>query len=322
MTHPVPAAALEVLVADAEVRAAAALAAAGLPADLTRAPRPDEVASRTSYLAIETAVTRATRELLDLAEATRSAIHAGIEAQLRTAATVEEALAILDRYAAGLAPLPGAERAVAYYGPRMRAVLQVLALSAITQLTGDAARAGIGMRSVALSPASAARIASQALRVTADSVDAAVRSARGAAYGTGRTGVPVEQFVTSVMATATGAGTTRGLADAAAQAALAANGAGRTDALAGATEPVLYYASELLDRNTCNPCGFVDGTSYDSLAALYRDYPAGQYSGCLGGGRCRGTPIMVAARERAATLPYPYAPAPDATAQTGDPAFV
>lgn len=302
-----PAAALEVLVAEAEVRAAAALAAAGLPADLTRAPRPDELASRTSYLAIDNAVTHATREVLQHAEAARSATLSALAGQLRTAGSVADVLAILDRYAAGAAVLPTAEATLTYYGDRIRALLHVLALSSLAQAQADAAAAGIAVSQAGLSTASAAQLATQSLRVAAEAVDAGLRSVRGAAYSTGRTGVPVGEFVDAVMSTAAGAGTTRAVSDTAAQAALRANGAGRTDALAAVASPVRYYASELLDRNTCGPCDNIDGTTYPTYEAMLADYPLGQYVDCLGGSRCRGTAVVVAEQEQPAMLPYPYA---------------
>jgi hypothetical protein len=63
-----------------------------------------------------------------------------------------------------------------------------------------------------------------------------------------------------------------------------------------------FYASELLDRNTCTPCAAVDGREYDSWTDALVDYPTGQYRLCEGGTRCRGTVVMVSARENRATL--------------------
>lgn len=51
-----------------------------------------------------------------------------------------------------------------------------------------------------------------------------------------------------------------------------------------------YYASELLDNNTCSPCTDVDGTHYGSLTDAERDYVGG-YINCEGGDRCRGTVV-------------------------------
>jgi 2'-5' RNA ligase len=54
-----------------------------------------------------------------------------------------------------------------------------------------------------------------------------------------------------------------------------------------------YFASEVLDRNSCKPCRDIDGTEYASLAASFAAYPSGGYRRCLGGSRCRGTIVTV-----------------------------
>ncbi len=54
-----------------------------------------------------------------------------------------------------------------------------------------------------------------------------------------------------------------------------------------------YYASEITDSRCCAMCLAVDGTQFSSLDEAQANYPGGQYSGCLGGGRCRGTLVAV-----------------------------
>lgn len=54
-----------------------------------------------------------------------------------------------------------------------------------------------------------------------------------------------------------------------------------------------YYASELLDQNTCSECAAEDGTQFASLSDSETFYPAGGYKDCLGGPRCRGTIVAV-----------------------------
>jgi HK97 family phage portal protein len=55
-----------------------------------------------------------------------------------------------------------------------------------------------------------------------------------------------------------------------------------------------YYASEVLDQNTCPACRWVDrkwlGNSINDVRALY---PCGGYVDCEGGPRCRGTVVVV-----------------------------
>lgn len=61
--------------------------------------------------------------------------------------------------------------------------------------------------------------------------------------------------------------------------------------------PQTYYASELLDAATCDPCADVDGTEYESIDDALEDYPTGGYRDCEGGDRCRGFVIVVAGDE-------------------------
>lgn len=54
-----------------------------------------------------------------------------------------------------------------------------------------------------------------------------------------------------------------------------------------------YFASEVLDRSSCQPCRDIDGTEYSSLGRAMVAYPSGGYRNCLGGSRCRGTIVTV-----------------------------
>lgn len=72
-----------------------------------------------------------------------------------------------------------------------------------------------------------------------------------------------------------------------------AQNTGRITAFAATNAPVTYYASEILDARTCDPCSGVDGTDYASLEEAQQDYSTGGYNECAGGPRCRGTIISV-----------------------------
>jgi hypothetical protein len=50
-----------------------------------------------------------------------------------------------------------------------------------------------------------------------------------------------------------------------------------------------YVASEINDRNRCDPCDEIDGTEFAELADAFAVYGAGGYVECEGGVRCRGT---------------------------------
>jgi hypothetical protein len=103
-----------------------------------------------------------------------------------------------------------------------------------------------------------------------------------------------------------------------------AQASGRAQAAELLPAAAYYYASELLDRNTCGPCSLVDGREYRTLADARVDYPDGLYRLCAGGPRCRGTLVTVWDSEAAPTPPStpprsgPATPAPP----TGGPELV
>lgn len=71
--------------------------------------------------------------------------------------------------------------------------------------------------------------------------------------------------------------------------------AGR-QAVLEAAPPGEYYASEVLDRNTCFPCKAVDGEQFGDLERAIKAYPVMGYKDCVGpryGNSCRG---MIVAR--------------------------
>jgi hypothetical protein len=68
---------------------------------------------------------------------------------------------------------------------------------------------------------------------------------------------------------------------------------GRRTAMGGAPAGTRFFASELLDTNTCGPCSLRDGHEYDDLVTAEADYPVGGYHLCDGGVRCRGTLVAI-----------------------------
>lgn len=52
-----------------------------------------------------------------------------------------------------------------------------------------------------------------------------------------------------------------------------------------------YFASEVLDRNTCGPCKELHGTHFENLHAAELAYLGGPYVECKGWPKCRGTYI-------------------------------
>jgi hypothetical protein len=72
-----------------------------------------------------------------------------------------------------------------------------------------------------------------------------------------------------------------------------AQNSGRFAAVDAVTEPKRFYASELLDTNTCSACADIDGKEFADQAEALEAYPSGGYVDCQGGERCRGTIVVV-----------------------------
>lgn len=399
----------DLALAEAEATALVLLAANGFPTDLTRAPTAAEVASRTSYAALEADVDSTTTQVVAAVLAARAALLAATDAVLAGATTIAEVLRRLDFTVAGILGLPGGYDVVTDLQRTIRRLLGALALRAARRLVTDAGRARITptdprpleelLDLERLDSPVGSVLDVQATRVAADTASRTVREVRDVAHrvaaasattatptGSGADGPPVAAaFVRAVLADARDTPPARSVTDSAHQGALAATGAARAVAAAayrrpsetadtdrsgarrdtgapttgggGARggrdedplntpadgtprrvdpddpnrdaarpaagtpggaglnpdgtpwepEPGAYFlSSELLDRNTCSPCAAVDGTRYATYAAALLDYPLGQYRLCDGGTRCRGTLIMVSAREEPATLDTPF----------------
>lgn len=99
---------------------------------------------------------------------------------------------------------------------------------------------------------------------------------------------------------------------------MAAQNMGRVEAYAAGPGAV-YFATEILDRNTCDPCKAIDGHRFGDLADAEAAYINGAYIGCLGELRCRGT--VMALWEPVEQAPYdqaPYAPGTPGGGRSGD----
>lgn len=60
-----------------------------------------------------------------------------------------------------------------------------------------------------------------------------------------------------------------------------------------AAPPAQYFASEVLDSNTCKKCRDIDGEKFESMQAAEEAYASGGYVECLGRLRCRGIVVAV-----------------------------
>jgi hypothetical protein len=64
-------------------------------------------------------------------------------------------------------------------------------------------------------------------------------------------------------------------------------------AVLSAAPPAKYFASEVLDTNTCKNCREIDGQQFEDMAAAEQAYVSGGYTECLGRLRCRGIVVAV-----------------------------
>jgi len=72
----------------------------------------------------------------------------------------------------------------------------------------------------------------------------------------------------------------------------AAQNAGR-QAVTDAGPKAKYFASEVLDKNTCKKCRDIDGHEFESKQEAGDQYASGGYTECLGRLRCRGIVVTV-----------------------------
>jgi hypothetical protein len=122
--------------------------------------------------------------------------------------------------------------------------------------------------------------------MAANGISLAAQRKASALVGGGRTAQDVRAAVTSHLSGLRHQWTTDQLKGAVTM----AQNTGRAGVFATVDQDAMsYYASELLDANTCDPCMGVDGTQYDTLDEAEQDYAAGGYVDCDGGPRCRGT---------------------------------
>jgi hypothetical protein len=250
-------------------------AAAGPP--LRRALTGIEAAARTDFAAVQEDWQTALDALLELWAPIAAAQHADAEAAVEAAAdggdvTELAGLHVGSADAAGV--LGDALRAAAEHAAgRMRAEAAAQGVTIPTRLhaagpwdtrLGQVAKATAAVLAAGL----AAAAAREALRVWAPG-----RKARQ---------------VAAAVKTHLDALSDRYLTDQLGGALTTAQNAGRLAAVASApTEPALY-ASEVLDKATCEPCQRIDGHRYPDLAEARAAYANGGYVGCLGGLRCRG----------------------------------
>jgi hypothetical protein len=165
------------------------------------------------------------------------------------------------------------------------AAMTALAALAAAAVVAEAAHQGVDMATPAVAglPELATTASGIAGQVVAGLGSAASKAAMTAAATGADVTTAVEQALAPSVATAPA-----WVRDNLSQALNVAQAAGRNTAMVAAPAAARYYASEVLDKNTCNPCYDVDGKVFLDLAAAQREYAFGGYRYCEGGLRCRG----------------------------------
>lgn len=250
---------------------------------LRRQPYPHEVAARTDFAALEDIIEESKDDVVDewkevqerqvdeLVEAIEEAVDAGDLTALGNIAATPLGADILERS------------------------MTEAATRAAEEAVEEAAAQGVSIDMPDIDTEEiAARAAATATLMAASISETAGRRALATA-GSGMAGAAVADAVRDYI----GGLSDTHLNDVLGGAMMAGANTGRRAVMG--SEDARYYASELLDKNTCGPCREIDGTEYDALEDTVDDYPAGGYVSCAGGPRCRGTIVAVYGDEATAT---------------------
>jgi hypothetical protein len=276
------------------------LASGMVPDGVTRPLYSHEV--HTDFAGLEADVDRLAGELARLLEADRAKFIDLLAADLAAVARnpgpdpvdVAVAARLLQLHATlGIAAVAGATALVEQAEIRYRQLLAQAAQAGAARVVAEAARMGVDTASVApkLPGLDEYRIDLAARRLALSPHTDVLDAAAAAAYQL--PGVPAARLLPDVVDDLRGLSPQPLLTTMARPAVQQADGLGRQGAMSVLPPAKGYYASELLDRNTCQPCERIDGTVYATLADAKVDYPAGGYRNCAGGDRCRGTIVAV-----------------------------
>lgn len=270
-----------------------------VPADVTRPLLPHEL--HTDFAGIEAGVDRIAGGLAKLLEQDRTAFIALLAADLEQVAAhpgidpvdvaVAHRLMALDA-TLGIGSIAGAQALVDQAEERYRQILAAAAVAGGARVIQEAGRQGVDTDAQPkLTGLDEYRIDLAARRLAlaphTDLLDAAAALAYQLPAARPGTLIP---DVTEQLRSLSPQPLLTTLARPAVQ---QADSIGRTATMSILPAAKRYYASELLDKNTCMPCSQIDGTEYDTLDAAKADYPNGGYKNCAGGDRCRGSVVAV-----------------------------
>jgi len=259
---------------------AAARAALDTPTTFRRDLLPHEAASGADFAGIDAAYRTQLEQLLATWEDVSQAEIDDLVGQVKAAGSLEQ-LAGVQASAAGGEILAGAMRTVAATGAAQAAAearsqgvdLPDPDLTSVNTVMGARAAATDVLLARSISEAGGREALRQAGgSLSNDEVAAGVRT-------------HLEGLSSSYLADRLGGAVQTAQNYGRAQAMAAAEAA----ASGGAT----YYASELLDAATCDPCAEIDGQQFESWDDMNANYGTSGFVLCEGGDRCRGTAVAL-----------------------------
>ncbi len=288
-------AALEVVIADL-------LVGAGIPPDVSRPPLPHELG--VDFLALDRRIVEQSEIVKALLVAGRAQAIRALGDTLLTLATADEeagaVVALLEGWYSGVVTPETLLLVEARLQARLVDLLERIAVGAGQQTVEEIEAQGLTPGDT-LSPGVRDEITRRARQAAVETAQSALRGMRDTVErDSGALTRTPAQLIEVAIRGAADLSTTP-LLGVAEQVVTATQAAARVAVQSGVGGDVRVYASELLDRKTCRPCSTVDGRNYPSMEAARLDYPNGQYVGCDGGPRCRGTLVVVSAAESPAT---------------------
>lgn len=166
--------------------------------------------------------------------------------------------------------------------------LETMALTAADEAAREAERQGVSVPDVEIDPDYLSSISTAVAAILASTyANAAGREALRIATP-GRSGAEIADGVDDHLRQLSDSF----LNDQLGNALSTAQNAGRLAVMTAAPN-AKYYASEVLDKNTCKNCRAIDGQQFESLEQAAEAYASGGYTECLGRLRCRGIVVAV-----------------------------
>lgn len=302
---------LDAQVALAELQAVVIAAEAEAGLNIPNARRPLSEAELTSGIrlgAYDSRLQAQAQRILELTDPVAEAVAVQMRRDLATASTPEEVRAQTQQWASPLtaAPFPTLAPIVGEAEAAISDTYRQAWDDAAADVRDEARYQGIsGVPDTgpAIDPVTATIIATTAAVIVSHRVGRMINAAAEAARVSA---APQAATVAQAAVTATLTVSTAGTVDLARQGIHQVSTASRvTQATQPALPPIAQlYASELLDENTCDPCAATDGTEYATLDAARVDYREhGGHRRCRGDLRCRGTLVIVWAKESPPSMP-------------------